>query len=67
MTFESVSYFAQTWGLVFLVVLFAGVLIYALWPRNREIFRRAARSPLEEAERPFGHEEKPNSNGGKSQ
>jgi cytochrome c oxidase cbb3-type subunit 4 len=54
MTYEGASYFAQTWGLVFLVALFGGVLIYTFWPRNRETFRRAARSPLDEADRPSG-------------
>lgn len=48
MTYEDVSQFAQTWGLVYLCVLFAGVLIYALWPGNKDKFDRAARRPLEE-------------------
>jgi cytochrome c oxidase cbb3-type subunit 4 len=48
MTYESVSYFAQTWGLVYLVVLFAVVLVYALRPGNRKKFEDAARIPLEE-------------------
>lgn len=48
MTYESVSWFAQTFGLVFLVVMFAGVLVYALWPANRNKFDAAARAPLEE-------------------
>ena len=42
MNYDSLSYFAQTWGLVYFVVLFAGVLVYALWPRNRGKFREAA-------------------------
>jgi cytochrome c oxidase cbb3-type subunit 4 len=48
MSFEAVSHFAQTWGLALLVVLFAGVLVYALWPGNRRRFERAARAPLDE-------------------
>jgi len=48
MTFETVSYFAQTWGLVYLVVLFAAVLVYALRPGNRKKFEDAARIPFEE-------------------
>lgn len=40
--------FADTFGLVFLVVLFLGVLGFALWPGNRRRFERAARIPLEE-------------------
>jgi cytochrome c oxidase cbb3-type subunit 4 len=48
MSFQAVSHFAQTWGLVLLVVLFAAVLAYALWPGNRKRFERAARAPLED-------------------
>ena len=46
MTHQAVSSFAQTWGLVFLVVLFLIVLVYALWPGNKDRFHRAARQPL---------------------
>jgi len=46
--YEAISGFAGTWGLVFLLVLFAGVLVYALWPGNRTKFERARRLPLED-------------------
>lgn len=52
MSYETVSHFAQTWGLVFLVVVFAAALAYALWPGNRDRFERASRQPLDEDERP---------------
>ena len=48
MTYEAMAGFAQTWGLSFLVVLFLAAVGYALWPRNREKFRRAATRPLQE-------------------
>jgi len=48
MSYQAVSHFAQTWGLVYLALLFLGVLAYALWPGNGEKFRKAARMPLEE-------------------
>jgi len=48
MSYESVSHFAQTWGLLLFVALFVIALAYALWPRNRGKFDRAARTPLEE-------------------
>lgn len=48
MDYETVSNFAQTWGLVYLIVLFAGVLIFALRPSARKTFDHAARIPLEE-------------------
>jgi cytochrome c oxidase cbb3-type subunit 4 len=46
MTYEQATQFAQTWGLGLLVILFVGVVIYALWPGNREKFKRAAHTPL---------------------
>ncbi|MBT3558284.1 MAG: cbb3-type cytochrome c oxidase subunit 3 [Rhodospirillales bacterium] len=46
MTYESLSVFAQTWGLVYLVVLFAGVLVYALRPSAKKKFEEAGRIPL---------------------
>jgi len=48
MNFESVAYFAQTWGLVYLVVLFLIVLVYALRPSARKEFQDAAMIPLKE-------------------
>lgn len=48
MTFEDAALFSNTWGLIFLVICFAVVVVYALWPSNRETFERAARLPLDE-------------------
>ncbi|WP_299621423.1 cbb3-type cytochrome c oxidase subunit 3 [Pelagibius sp.] len=48
MTYESVAEFAATYGLVYLFVLFLGVLAYAFWPKNKKKFEEAARRPLEE-------------------
>ena len=48
MTYEQATHFAQTWGLALLLVLFAGALIYALWPGNREKFKNAARTVLDD-------------------
>ena len=48
MSYEAIAGFAQTWGLSLLVLLFLGAVGYAIWPRNREKFRRAARQPLQE-------------------
>ena len=47
-SYEAVASFAQTWGLVYFVVLFAVVLAYALWPKNRSRFDEAAHIPLRE-------------------
>ena len=48
MDFQTVSAFAQTWGLVYLVALFVGVLVYALWPSSKQKFDDAAQIPLKE-------------------
>jgi cytochrome c oxidase cbb3-type subunit IV len=48
MTYDDVSYFSQTWGLVYLFVLFVGVLIYALRPGARAKFEDAAQIPFRE-------------------
>ncbi|MDD9907968.1 MAG: cbb3-type cytochrome c oxidase subunit 3 [Rhodospirillaceae bacterium] len=45
---ETITSSAQVWGLVFFVVLFAGVVAYALWPSNKGKFDRAARAPLDD-------------------
>jgi len=44
--YEMLSAFAQTGGLVYFVLLFAAVLLYALWPKNQASFDAAARMPL---------------------
>lgn len=49
-TYQDASYFAQTYGLLYLFGLFVMVLIYALWPKNKEKFDAAAKIPLEENE-----------------
>lgn len=48
MTYETLSHFAQTWGLVYFMAIFAGVLIYALRPKARAKFDDAARIPFRE-------------------
>ena len=48
MIYDDLSVFAETWGLVYLVVLFCGVLVYALRPGAKEKFDAAARIPLKE-------------------
>ncbi len=50
--YERLAHFAQTWGLLYVALLFAAVLAYALWPRNQAKFDRAARQPLEDDDRP---------------
>jgi cytochrome c oxidase cbb3-type subunit IV len=48
MEYQTAAYFAETYGLLYLFVLFIGVLVYALWPGNKKKFRDAASIPLKE-------------------
>jgi cytochrome c oxidase cbb3-type subunit IV len=48
MDYTEAFIFARSWGLFYLFLMFAGVLAYALWPRNKAKFDHAARIPLEE-------------------
>ena len=45
-TYTSLASFAQTWGLVYFVVLFVAIVAYALWPSNKERFDEASQIPL---------------------
>jgi cytochrome c oxidase cbb3-type subunit IV len=47
-SYEFFAYIAQTWGLVYFVVLFTAVLAYALWPSRQKQFDESARLPLRE-------------------
>ena len=47
-TYQAVAEFAQRWGLVYFVALFALVLVYALKPSRKKQFDEAARIPLRE-------------------
>jgi cytochrome c oxidase cbb3-type subunit 4 len=47
-TYEFFAQIAQTWGLVYFVVLFVAVLIYALWPSRQKQVDETARLPLRE-------------------
>lgn len=48
MDFNVATYIAQTWGLLYLVVLFLCMLVYALKPSSREKFNKAAQIPFRE-------------------
>lgn len=47
LSYEAVASFAQQGGTVYFGLIFVAGLIYALWPRHREDFKRLARLPLE--------------------
>lgn len=50
MSYQDVSEFSRSWGLVFLMLIFLGAVAYALWPSNRVKFTRAASLPLDDEE-----------------
>jgi cytochrome c oxidase cbb3-type subunit 4 len=50
--YETLSSFAQTWGLLLFMLMFAVVLVYALLPRNQGRFDRAAQAPLDDSDAP---------------
>jgi cytochrome c oxidase cbb3-type subunit 4 len=47
-TYKFLAGFAQTWGLLYFVLVFLAVLIYALAPSRKDRFDAAARMPLQE-------------------
>ncbi len=52
MDYETLVMVTQIAGLILFVGLFVAVLIYALWPGNRQRFERASRLPLDQDDRP---------------
>jgi cytochrome c oxidase cbb3-type subunit IV len=50
--YETVAQFAQQGGLIYFGAIFAAGVVYALWPRHREAFKRMAHLPLQDQERP---------------
>ena len=52
LSYETVARFAQQGGLIYFGAIFAGGVLYALWPRNREAFQRLAHLPLQDHEDP---------------
>lgn len=46
MEYADIARLSGTWGLLYMMAIFAVACAYALWPRNRAKFERAARLPL---------------------
>lgn len=51
-SFEDAVRFAQSWGAVYFVIMFAVAFVYALWPSNAKRFREAATSLFREDDAP---------------
>ena len=47
-TYSAVAGFAQTWGLLYFMIMFGIVLAYVLWPKNRKDFEDASQIPFRE-------------------
>ena len=52
MDHDTLVMFAKTFGLFYLIALSIGIVIYACWPGNRKRFDRAARSILDDEDKP---------------
>lgn len=50
MTYEEVTQFSETWGLIYLFIMFVGVITFAFWPSNKARFDDAAQVPFRDGE-----------------
>lgn len=48
LSYDSVASASSILGLIFFMMLFAVIVFWALWPKNKKNFAEAARIPLEE-------------------
>ncbi len=46
--YTAMRHFADSWGLLFMVLMFVGVVLFAFRPGSRQIADDAARIPLKE-------------------
>ena len=47
MTYETIATISQVASLLMFMAMFAGVLVYALWPKNGQRFEDAQRQALD--------------------
>ncbi|NMA99202.1 MAG: cbb3-type cytochrome c oxidase subunit 3 [Phyllobacteriaceae bacterium] len=50
--YETLTAFAKSWGLFYLLAMTAAVLVYTFWPKNQKKFDAAKTSVLREEDRP---------------
>lgn len=50
---ETLVWISKTYGLIYLMIFSLVVVVYAYWPSKKQEFDDAARSVLEEEERPW--------------
>ena len=56
---DTVVGIAKSFGLFYLIVLSIGICVYAFWPRNRDRFRHAKCSILDDEDGPLSREDRP--------
>ena len=47
-TYKFLASLAQSMGVIYFMGIFLAVVVYAMWPSNKERFEEAARMPLNE-------------------
>ena len=52
MTYDTVATISQVTSLLMFIAMFAGVLVYALWPKNGPRFEEAQKRALDLGNRP---------------
>lgn len=50
--YDTIAHFIKLGGTVAFFVFFVGVIAYALWPKNKSRFQKAASIPLSDTDRP---------------
>ena len=58
MTYDSMRAFADSWGLLLMVLFFAGVVIFVFRPRSKEPYHHLSRLPLEDDKAPLEKDDK---------
>jgi len=53
MSYEVLAHFIKMGGTVFFTAFFTLAIVYALWPKNKARFDRAAQLPLSQDDRPI--------------
>lgn len=52
MSYDTIAHFIKIGGTVAFFAVFVLAIIYALWPKNKERFERAAKLPLNDSDTP---------------
>ena len=52
MSYDQIAHVIKIGGTVVFTAVFVGAIIYALWPKNKPKFDRAARMPLQDTDAP---------------